>query len=192
MLSATHAASASAAPTSAAAPRRASFRSTSSVDLRRRPGPPWCIDGRAGRCCIARAAPAGGAGGAGGPAPPSRPDAAVGRDRSVAAAAAAAAAALLAPASASGTDDIAVTGIAGTFASYEDPADAPRLGARRAAGQRLLLEAVGAEGSVSLPDEAARLSALLERLRACGGDASARLAVLEADARVIALREATR
>jgi hypothetical protein len=92
-----------------------------------------------------------------------------------------------------------VTGIASTFASYEDPADGPP-SAALARRLSLLLSAVGAaEGQrggaaeePSLADEAARLESLIERLRACGDDLQARLAVVEADPRVAALREATR
>lgn len=194
MLSATttRASAASSAPTTASA-SAAPFKSSIS-NRRCRAGPPRCIDGRAGRW-IARAAPAGGPSGGGGAAPPrtdaSSPSAGRGASDRAAVAAAAAAAGALAPSPAppSFTDDIAVTGIAASFASYEDPADRP---SPSPFPSRLLLAAVGAEGDVSLPEEAARLEALLARLRACGGDVDARLAVLEAEPRVIALREATR
>jgi len=153
-------------------------------------GPPRCIDliGRSPRLVAARAlSPSRGSGAApDAPSPSPSSWAAAPRPSAAAAAAAAASAARTAPLPPVVPDDIAVTGVAASFASYEDPADAGRASLLAAAAPPPL------PLPLPLQAEAAVLEALLSQLRACGSDAQARLAVLESHPRVVAMREATR
>jgi hypothetical protein len=164
-------------------------------------GPPRCIDvGAAGRCpprlAPARALPRGGGGGGGAGVGPDALSPSSSVRRAAAAAAAAAAATTTTTTTTSlplpiGTDDIALTGAARTLASYEDPADPGWLGSIAAAAEAAA--AAATPPPTPLQAEAQALQALLAQLRACApSDMDARLAVLEAHPRVLAMREATR